>query len=37
MNVHEDEMLGLKLLGINGEELIEPSVYEKIKSETLKT
>ena len=36
MNVHEDEMLGLKLLGINGEELIEPSVYEKIKSETLK-
>ena len=36
VNIKEDEFLGLKLLGINGEELVEKSVYERIKSETLK-
>ena len=36
LNISEEDHLGLKLLGINGEELVEKTVYENIKSETLK-
>mgnify|MGYP005809448285 CR=1 FL=1 len=36
LSIKEDEHLGLRLLGINSEELIDKSIYENIKSATLK-